>query len=73
MDTRHIPLTGIRGMSEVPEIWHIPQHEARGTSEVPQQHTSLLRELLMPPPIIGQGNMDVTNVMNATFMVCIFD
>ena len=49
---------GIQGMSEVPEIWHIPQCKTRGTSEVPQRHNSLLRELLMPPPIIGQGNVD---------------
>ena len=61
MDTCHIPLTGIRGMSEVPEIRHIPQRETRGTSEVPQQQNSLLRELSMPPPIIGQGNMDFTS------------
>ena len=36
VDTRHIPLMGIRSKSEMPEIRHIPQRETRGTSEVPQ-------------------------------------
>ena len=45
----------------MPEICHFPQRETRGTSEVPQQHNSLLRELSMPPPIIGQGNVEVTS------------
>ena len=44
----------------------IPQHETRGTSEVPQQHNSLLRELSMPPPIIGQGNVDFTSSMSSS-------
>ena len=35
-DTRHIPSTGIRGTSEVPEVRLSPQCETRGTSEVPQ-------------------------------------
>ena len=60
-DTRHIPLTGIRGMSEVPKVRLSPQCEMRGTSEVPQWHNSLMRELLIPPPIIGQGHMEVTS------------
>ena len=63
-DTCHIPLTGIRGMSEVPEVQFSPQCETRGTSEVPQQHNSLLRELLIPLPITGQGNMEVTSSMS---------
>ena len=62
-DTGHIPLTGMWGTSEVPEVQFIPQRETRGTSEVPQQHNSLLRELSMPPPMIRQGNVEVTSFM----------
>ena len=36
VDTRHTPLMGVQGTSEVPEVWHIPQRETRGTSEIPQ-------------------------------------
>ena len=60
-DTCHTPLMGVRGMSEVPEIRHIPQRELRGTSEIPQRHNSMLRELSVPPPIIGQGNVEITS------------
>ena len=60
-DTHHIPLTGIRGTSEVPEVRLPPQCETRGTSKVPQQHNSLMRELSIPLPIIGQGHMEVTS------------
>ena len=48
VDTCHIPLMGIQGTSEVPEIRLSPQRETRGTSKVPQQHNSLMRELLIP-------------------------
>ena len=60
-DTRHIPLTGIWGTSEVPEVRLSPQHEMRGISKVPQRHNSLMRELSIPLPIIGQGHMEVTS------------
>ena len=58
-DTRYIPSTGIRSMSEVPEVRGPPQHETRGISEIPQRHNSLLRELSMPPPMTGQGNVEM--------------
>ena len=48
-------------MSEVPEVRLSPQRETRGTSEVPQRHNSLMRELSIPLPIIGQGHMEVTS------------
>ena len=60
-DTRCIPSTGIRGTSEVPETRGPPQRETRGISEIPQQHNSLLRELSMPLPMTGQGNVEMTN------------
>ena len=59
--TRHTPLTGVRGMSEVPESQQIPQREMRGISKIPQRHNSMLRELSMPLPIIGQGNVEITS------------
>ena len=65
-DTHHTSLTGVRGTSEVPEVQHIPQHEARGTSEIPQRHNSMLRELSMPLPIIGQGNVEITSSMSSS-------
>ena len=48
-------------MSEVPESGHIPQHEMRGISKISQPHNSMLRELSMPLPIIGQGNVVITS------------
>ena len=32
-------------------------------SEIPQWHNSLLRELSMPPPLTGQGNVDSMSPM----------
>ena len=52
---------GMRGTSEVPKVQLYPQHETRGTSKVPQRHNSLMRELSIPLPIIGQGHMEVTS------------
>ena len=58
-DTRYIPSTGIRGTSEVPETCSPPQRETSGISEIPQRHNSLLRELSMPLPMTGQGNVEM--------------
>ena len=69
-DTRHIPLTGIQGTSEVPEVQISPQRETRGTSKVPQRHNSLMRELSIPPPIIGQGHMEVTSSTSSDGITC---
>ena len=59
VDTRYIPSMGIWGTSEVPETCGPPQRETGGISELPQRHNSLLRELSMPPPMTGQGNVEM--------------
>ena len=45
----------------MPESRHIPQREMRGISKIPQRHNSMLRELSMPLPIMGQGNVKITS------------
>ena len=50
----------------MPEVRFSPQRETRGTSEIPQRHNSLLRELSIPPPITGQGNVEVMSFTSSS-------
>ena len=53
-------------MSEVPEARGPPQRETGGISEIPQRHNSLSRELSMPLPMTGQGNVETMSFTSSS-------